>query len=344
MSISPIYTAAFSTISINRGLYSDRPFGGTTEEARSTKNTATNAADTTSALPGTQPAQKVGQTETASKSTDRQSSKQNYPEKSSDSGKQRSSSGDILDLSGQPKSKSLQSSQQSAESGTSSKSGQLSAEEQAQVEKLKVRDAEVRTHEAAHLAAAGQYAQGGPKFEYQTGPDGKQYAIGGSVSIDVSPVSGDPQATIQKAQQVRAAALAPSEPSGQDQKVAAAASQMEADARLKVSQKSTEQDSDGTYGPSGTKSGSTDSVSTEPGRSEEGTTAGNLSLASKSENEDQSQQSLLKSSDFFKVDHNNDSSSATAVARQKPGNDSIASAYQRVQSDFSGRRPFVAYA
>ncbi len=301
-----------------------------------------------SALPGTQPAQKVGQAETASKSTDRQPNRQGYPEKSSDSGKPRSTSGDILDLSGQSKSNSLQSSQQSAQSESSAKSGALSPEEQQQVEKLKARDAEVRMHESAHLAAAGQYAQGGPKFEYQTGPDGNQYAIGGSVSIDVSPVSGDPQATIQKAQQVRAAALAPAEPSGQDQKVAAAASQMEADARLKVSQESTEQESDGTYGPTEAKSdsaGALSSDSSESEQSDENSIASSLSKEPKSEKGDKSQQSMLETPGFSKDDKNTkDSSSAAAYAQPKSGSGIAASAYQRAQSDFSGQRPFVAYA
>src|SRR5712692_3393491 len=60
-------------------------------------------------------------------------------------------------------------------------------------------DRHVRSHEQAHLAAAGQYARGGPSYQYQTGPDGKQYAIGGEVSIDTSPIPGDPAATAQKA-------------------------------------------------------------------------------------------------------------------------------------------------
>ena len=253
MSISPIYTAAFSTIPVNRGIYTDRPFGGTAEEA---KNSApVNAVGPASAQSGLQTVQGVNPAESASKSVER---KQGYPEKSTDTNKERSRSGDILDLSGQSKSKSLEKAEKSEKVESSVKSpGDLSPEEQAQVEKLKARDTEVRTHEAAHLAAAGQYAKGGPQYVYQTGPDGKQYAIGGSVSIDVSPVSGDPQATIQKAQQVRSAALAPGEPSGQDQKVAAAASQMEAEARLQLArdnkEKAAETDSEtpDTYGPFG---------------------------------------------------------------------------------------------
>lgn len=98
----------------------------------------------------------------------------------------------------------------------------LSREEQEQVRKLKDRDREVRAHEQAHQRVGGQYA-GAPSYEFQTGPDGKQYAVGGEVAIDASPVRGDPEATIEKMRIVKAAALAPAEPSGQDRKVAAQA-------------------------------------------------------------------------------------------------------------------------
>ncbi|RMF77562.1 MAG: hypothetical protein D6744_11220 [Planctomycetota bacterium] len=111
---------------------------------------------------------------------------------------------------------------------------ELSEQEQAKVRELKQRDAEVRRHEAAHQAAAGPYAAGGPSFEYERGPDGHNYAVGGEVQIDTSPIEGDPEATIRKMQQVRAAALAPAEPSAQDRKVAAqaAAAAQQAQAEL----------------------------------------------------------------------------------------------------------------
>jgi hypothetical protein len=119
----------------------------------------------------------------------------------------------------------------------------LSAEEQQQqVDELKKRDQEVRRHEQAHKAAAGSHAAGGPSFEYQTGPDGKRYAVGGEVPIDTSPVQGNPRATITKMQQLRRAALAPANPSGTDRQVAARASQAEREARAELAeQKSTEQ-------------------------------------------------------------------------------------------------------
>ncbi len=106
-------------------------------------------------------------------------------------------------------------------------------EEQVEIAKLRKRDQEVRTHEQAHIAAGGA-ATSGATFSFQRGPDGKQYAIGGEVNIDISPVSGNPQATIQKAQQIRAAALAPANPSAQDRAVAASATALEAQARQEI--------------------------------------------------------------------------------------------------------------
>ena len=113
---------------------------------------------------------------------------------------------------------------------------ELTREEQAQVQELRQRDREVRTHEQAHVAAGGQYVRGGPTYEYEEGPDRNRYAVAGEVQIDSSPVPGDPEATIEKARVVRRAALAPAEPSSQDRAVAAAASQMEAQARAELLQ------------------------------------------------------------------------------------------------------------
>lgn len=110
---------------------------------------------------------------------------------------------------------------------------ELTDEEIEQVRKLEERDAEVRRHEQAHAAAAGPHARGGPKFEFQSGPDGKQYAVGGEVSIDTSPAE-TPEATIAKAQQIRRAANAPAEPSSQDRAVAAKAAQLEQQARQEL--------------------------------------------------------------------------------------------------------------
>jgi len=102
------------------------------------------------------------------------------------------------------------------------------------IRQLRARDREVRAHEGAHVAAGGAIVRGGPSYTYQTGPDGRSYAIGGEVQIDVSPVANDPSATLIKSGQIRAAALAPADPSSQDLRVAANANQMASRARIDI--------------------------------------------------------------------------------------------------------------
>ena len=125
----------------------------------------------------------------------------------------------------------------------------LSPEARAQVTKLKAVDQQVRAHEAAHLAAGGDLVRGGPTYTYQVGPDGHRYAVGGEVTLDASPVQGDPQATIAKAEQLRAAALAPSNPSAQDRTVAAQAAAMASQAALELAKQKNAYTSEGGMTP-----------------------------------------------------------------------------------------------
>ena len=113
----------------------------------------------------------------------------------------------------------------------------------AEIEQLKARDQEVRVHEQAHASTGGQYA-GAPQYEYTTGPDNKRYVTDGEVSIDVSEEK-TPEETLKKMEQVRAAALAPAEPSSQDLKVAAEASQKATEARSEIAKGQTETASTG---------------------------------------------------------------------------------------------------
>ncbi|MEI6387271.1 MAG: putative metalloprotease CJM1_0395 family protein [Spirochaetota bacterium] len=130
---------------------------------------------------------------------------------------------------------------------------QQSSETTAMIAKLKARDGEVRGHEAAHIAAGGRYVTGGASYSYQKGPDGVQYAIGGEVGIDSSPIPGKPQETIAKMQVVRAAATAPAEPSGADLSVAAAAAQVMASAVASLAEERAQSGAEaaGTSGPAG---------------------------------------------------------------------------------------------
>ncbi len=113
---------------------------------------------------------------------------------------------------------------------------EFSQEEQQKLEYLKSRDREVKTHEQAHLSAAGGLAMGGASFTYEKGPDGSSYAIGGEVNIDTSAAVGDPIATLKKAETIRRAALAPTNPSAQDKAVASQAAAMANKARAEIFQ------------------------------------------------------------------------------------------------------------
>ncbi len=107
-------------------------------------------------------------------------------------------------------------------------------QEQRQISQLSARDREVKAHEQAHAAVGGQYA-GAPSYQFERGPDGVNYAVAGEVSISTGKES-TPQETIQKAQIVRRAALAPAEPSPQDRRVASIATRMESQARAEAAQ------------------------------------------------------------------------------------------------------------
>ncbi|MEM7622125.1 MAG: putative metalloprotease CJM1_0395 family protein [Planctomycetota bacterium] len=143
-------------------------------------------------------------------------------------GVQRSADGDSAELS-------------SASRGEVGPDGEPLTEADVQrVDELKARDAEVRTHEQAHIAAAGSLFRGGPYYDYTRGPDGKQYATGGRVNIDTSE-GRTPEETLQRAQQIRRSALAPTEPSSTDRSVAAKAAQMESEARREIAEAASEQ-------------------------------------------------------------------------------------------------------
>jgi hypothetical protein len=97
-------------------------------------------------------------------------------------------------------------------------------------------DGAVRAHEQAHLAALGPYATGGAEYSYLITADGRRYAVGGSVDVNLQPVPGDPEATIRKAKALIMAAYAPTSPSGPDMRVAAEAYRMEMEAKRQLAQ------------------------------------------------------------------------------------------------------------
>ncbi len=101
-------------------------------------------------------------------------------------------------------------------------------------DQLQEADAAVRAHEAAHMAAAGPAAAAGPSFVYLVGPDGRMYAVGGSVRVNVTPVLGDPETTIRRAKALIQAAYAVGMPSAADMRIAAEAYEMEMQAQREL--------------------------------------------------------------------------------------------------------------
>jgi hypothetical protein len=116
----------------------------------------------------------------------------------------------------------------------SKNSKKITPEQEKEISELEKRDHEVKTHENAHKSAGGSLVHGAAAYSYTTGPDGKQYAIGGEVKIDMSYDAQNPRETIQKMEQVKRAALAPAEPSAQDRSVASAASDIEQQAGSEI--------------------------------------------------------------------------------------------------------------
>jgi len=110
----------------------------------------------------------------------------------------------------------------------------LSQDDLRVIGELQSRDRAVHSHEMAHMAAGAGLVTRSASYTYQTGPDGQRYAVGGEVGIDVSP-GRTPQESLAKAERIRAAALAPADPSAQDLQVAASAAQMAMEARMEMS-------------------------------------------------------------------------------------------------------------
>lgn len=131
-----------------------------------------------------------------------------------------------------------------AQAGMSSSRGNsdLSADEQRALRELQQTDRKVRAHEMAHVAAGAGLVSKGASYSYETGPDGQRYAVAGEVSIDTSP-GGTPEETIEKARQIKAAALAPANPSPQDRSVAAMADRMAVQAALEITMREREEGS-----------------------------------------------------------------------------------------------------
>lgn len=102
----------------------------------------------------------------------------------------------------------------------------------AEIRRLLAFQNKVIQHERAHAMVGGGLA-GNPSYIYTTGPDGKKYISGGEVSIRI-PGGTTMEDTLAMVQKVKAAAMAPADPSPQDIKTASKASSLELSIRREI--------------------------------------------------------------------------------------------------------------
>lgn len=160
---------------------------------------------------------------------------------------------EAADKSGDPKN------DEEKEEGAAPGGQNLDEEEKQQIEELKRRDREVKAHEQAHIAASAGLA-GAPSYDYQTGPDGKRYAIGGNVSLRSSG-SSDPATALRDAETIKRAATAPADPSSTDRAVAARAS---ADINRLKAEKAAQKREESGNGPVGEDEGGEEQATVAP--------------------------------------------------------------------------------
>ena len=84
------------------------------------------------------------------------------------------------------------------------------------LEKFRNKDAEIRTHEQAHASIG--HTTSPISYNYQEGPDGKLYAVGGSVRLDTS-IPDDPKAAAFKLDMIQKAASGVAEASPADRAI-----------------------------------------------------------------------------------------------------------------------------
>ncbi len=107
------------------------------------------------------------------------------------------------------------------------------------LQQLRMIEQKVKAHEMAHKVAGGELT-GPVQYKYQKGPDGKLYIVGGEVPIKIKQ-GKTPEETIEIAQKIKRAALAPADPSPQDRAVAARATVMEIQAKIEMMKKNLEE-------------------------------------------------------------------------------------------------------
>lgn len=82
--------------------------------------------------------------------------------------------------------------------------------------RLQARDQRVRAHEQAHNLAGGGQVAPAVRYHYQTGPDGRRYAVGGQAHTPAGGGGSTAEQALDQSASLRRAAVAPTRPSYQD--------------------------------------------------------------------------------------------------------------------------------
>lgn len=104
---------------------------------------------------------------------------------------------------------------------------------EAEVRTLRIQERQVRRTQFVKAAVGGATVTGA-SYQFDIGPDGHRYIVGGDVALDVNPVEGDPRATIHKMQRVRAAAVISHTPTRNDRNATFASVRTEGSARIQL--------------------------------------------------------------------------------------------------------------
>ena len=106
--------------------------------------------------------------------------------------------------------------------------------EATELRQIAFRSDNVRRRVWQQALVAGPLVRGKPDYDYLIASDDKLYVQSGSVSIDSSPVTGDPEATLQKARRIRNAYMGVPMPQTADHLAAGSAINMGINARREI--------------------------------------------------------------------------------------------------------------
>ena len=122
----------------------------------------------------------------------------------------------------------------------------LDEQERRQLDRLKLTDRLVRQREETQGRLTFELWDGGPEYRYETGPDGKKYAVDGTVRV--SEMNDSPEEKLRRARLVRLSALIDIPPSPEGQKDAAKAIAEEGEAIRELRKRTKDPDEGGPVG------------------------------------------------------------------------------------------------